>query len=267
MLVVRPRPRTLTHLPGTGTPRNSLANGLQRLWPLGEGGGVQATDLAQNYGGTLTGGVTWAPGPFGAALDFDGTSGYVAPSGPVLNLPRVTVAAWLWLRTVPASANTGLVIGCGANGFNSSTHDKELSVTWAGGLQFYGYDNSFRTTSAASKAVPLQRWVHVAGTIDGTTITAWQDGISVGTSVCGESYTGYAVANAFLGADTTTTYLDGRIALAAIWARALTADEIQRLAVEPLALLAPLPAAYLLPITPTLGRWQSRPPYYVPTRR
>ena len=79
-------------------------------WPFNEGTGLTTTD-ASGHGNTgqLIGGVTWTTGKYGAALLFDGSTGYVnAGNNASTNIVgSVTMAAWVRMNTAGNDQKVG----------------------------------------------------------------------------------------------------------------------------------------------------------------
>jgi hypothetical protein len=172
----------------------------------------------------------WKSGKFGGSLLFNGTSDYVMNSS-VISTSTVTNAAWIYLSAYPS---TSTVIAGFATGNGSGTYDKDLTVNSIGQLYFYAYLGlaGSITTSAPSVFIPLNQWVFVAGTYDGTTANAYVNGAVVGTnSISGTSYTGYGGADVLVGgtAGSYTSYFNGMMDDVRIYNRALSAPELTRL--------------------------------------
>ena len=215
-------------LPGTPLyPSDPINRGLEGWWPMWEGAGGKILDISGNNNhGALTNGPIWT----GRGLSFDGVNDYVDPS-KVLNVPYVTVSAWIKIVSIPTS--NGRIAGF-LNGFGGAAWDKELYIDAEGKLRFYVYDGVERITSVPSNAIPLNQWVHVAGTANGLSARAYVNGVEVGSVAAGATYTGYTVPNVYIqGTDGTAGYIAVSIKGVRVHNRALSALEIQRLYVNP----------------------------------
>lgn len=215
-------------IPGTPLdPANPINRGLVGWWPMWEGAGGKCLDISgKNNHGTLTNGPLWA----GGGLKFDGTDDYVVSSN-VLNLPYVTVSAWIKIASNPAAA--GFIAGF-LNGLGSGVQDKDLYLDTAGKLYFVVYDGVAQTTSAPSDAIPLNQWVHVAGTADGVTARAYVNGVEVGNVAAGATYTGYTVPNVYIqGMLSFAGYMAVSITGTRVYNRGVSAAELQQLYVNP----------------------------------
>jgi len=202
-------------------------------WRLGEPSGTTARDFSgAGHPGTYTNSPTL--GVAGAitgdtAVTFTAASSqYIAPSF-VFNQPQATIEAWIYMTAAPSVAR--LIGGC-SDGFNSGTGDKQLYIDTDGKLYFYGFDGAVRITSAPASAIPFNDWVHVAGVADGSNLTTYVNGVSVGSVACGNTFTGYSVNNFFIAALAPTpagvapSYFDGSIDEVALYPTGLSAARI-----------------------------------------
>lgn len=193
--------------------------------------GVARDRSGQGNNGNLTNIATstfYIVGKLGQALSFDGNDDYLSTKNTV-NIATVTISAWIKIPSTPSTQQT--VIGF-ANGFNNGVNDKVLYVDTARKLRFYVFDGSTKTTSAPSSALPLDTWVHVVGTADGTNAYTYVNGVQVGSVAAGNTYTSYSVANIFLGAPINSgswTYFKGNLDESRVYNRALTAAEVKQL--------------------------------------
>ena len=115
---------TSTNTPtATATP-TAPTTGLVGYWRFDEGSGsTTATGPGgTSNSGTLTGGTTWnATGRFGAAVTFDGSSGYI-PAANVTNMPAANAAQsiswWLKVSTNPSTVQD--IVGLSNSGSSSA---------------------------------------------------------------------------------------------------------------------------------------------------
>jgi hypothetical protein len=151
-----------------------------------------------HHGGNATGMNCTASGKFGSACYFDGVDDYINTTN-IVNVPTVTLEAWIKISSYP-SANK-LITGF-ASGIGGTSHDKDLFINSAGYLFFYVYDGTGKNTSQPVSKIPLNTWVHVAGTADGTIARAYMNGAVVGTVGVGNTYIGYTVPSILIGGNT-----------------------------------------------------------------
>ncbi len=150
-----------------------LSASLVASFPFEEGSGSTTAD-ASAYGwlGTLLGPSWSLVGRLGKALDFDGVNDYVSvPNAPALNPQRLTLSAWVKVRT-----NTTV----------QRILDRDGGATTTYFLGLGGNPNTvvFRIGSSFVKGtspVTANSWHHIAGVYDGTKLTVYLDGVANGT--------------------------------------------------------------------------------------
>lgn len=149
------------------------------------------------------------------ALDFDGTNDYVQ-TGSVFSVANaVTLSAWIYRN------NNGNHVF-----FDKGNTINNFILFAQSGLRLRGAS----ATEIAGTYSTTGRWSHVVGTISGTTGTVYAEGVQLATGTV--SAVGNTADVLTLGRYSTgggNYYLNGRMSDAAIWNRALTANEIRRL--------------------------------------
>jgi len=136
-------------------------------WWAGEG---NADDLLGGNAGTLVGRVSFAPGEAGQAFNLDGATGYISiPDAPALEFNGTTpMSAELWVfRTGSAGVMhiLGKRAGCGSI---------QYQMAFDGGGIGFG-------TAGTTWQLPLNAWVHLAGTFDGTNFMLYTNGVVAGS--------------------------------------------------------------------------------------
>lgn len=150
------------------------------LWNFSEGegtvyhdSGAAGLDLKPSTWGESTDAPQWVEGQFGPALHFAGSSVLVpAVSRPPLELEdEVTVEAWIRLPSEEPQLGMGLVQygKPGTDGFRFAveTTGDLLWIVSAGGKE-----NAIRSRTK----LPLDEWIHVAGTYDGRDMKLYVNG-------------------------------------------------------------------------------------------
>lgn len=228
----------------TGTP---LSANLLALWTFSNG---QAND----YSGTNNNGTVFAANTvasqIGTALNFTATANQYVLNNITVNIPYVTIAAYVNISAIPSSTAR---IGGFCQGYNNLTHDKELFITTSGYAGFYiytsGVQNIYGTTNICDG-----KWHMIIGTYDGVNMNLYVDGLLVSTlATTGASYTGYSGPNIMVNGVTaagssTFTYLACQQSLFGVWSGALSSDKVMALSSKPFMILRPaVRRAYLGP--------------------
>ncbi|MCX6922096.1 MAG: immunoglobulin domain-containing protein [Verrucomicrobia bacterium] len=221
---------TVTNAIGTATSSNATLtvnapppcvpapSGLVGWWR----GENNALDQAGMNHGTLQNGVGFASGEVGQAFSFSGTSYVSIPSSPSISFSGhmpMSVETWVY-RT--GSGSTMHILGKrGGCGYGSLQY--QLAFDPSSGLSFIG--DVYGTSVSTYRALPLNKWQHLAVTYDGTNFVFYIDGNAV-TGVTGS-----------LGPDTpdplklgdsgTCAPFVGLIDEVALYSRALTTNEVQ----------------------------------------
>jgi hypothetical protein len=204
-------------------------SGLVGLWRMDDGTGTTARDssLTGNPGTLMrpTGG-DWGVGHHGAALELTGTSWVSVPSHKAYDATGgLTLSAWVfWSKASPA----GQVIMARQRGVALQ------NAFWLGldnnRLHFSVEDDGVNIT------LPAGRWVHVAGTYDGTKVALFVDGgLVIAAAVSARATTanrGVSIGADINGADphSATSMFVGKLDEVAIFDRALTPAEVAMLA-------------------------------------
>lgn len=145
-------------------------------WHFNDGSGTTATDSSGNgHNGTLSGngGATWVTGFSGTAIQFNGTSNWVAfGTGPSVNgSNNFTVAAWI--KTTATTAGV-IMQQRDTGGYNG---EYQLSVNANGTVQFYLYGNSsYQFNFATTNTVNDGNWRHVVAVRNGLVGNIYIDG-------------------------------------------------------------------------------------------
>lgn len=194
-------------------------------WWRAEG---DAKDAAGTNDGTLRDGTTFGVGTIGQAFTVDGTSQYVEVAGASdLQLKSaVTIEGWIYAAGAP-NAYAGIA---GTWDDNSGANRTYLFWLLNGQLEFIISPDGLSLGRATEPTpLPLNVWVHVAATYDGTTIRLYRDGAQVASSPMAG---GLAVnAKSFLigrteGGSVGPNFWKGSIDELSVYGRALSPAEI-----------------------------------------
>jgi len=147
-------------------------------WKFDEGYGATANDSTANANNGTISEATWQDESIclsGKCLQFDGTDDYVsiANDDEISGLAEITVEAWINPKT--SGVWRGIIGSEGTGAYHFQIQTGNL-------LQFYVYgpgDDAFSTTSFSGSN--LNKWFHVVGTYDGSTIKVYVNGVEEGS--------------------------------------------------------------------------------------
>ena len=200
------------------------ASGMISWWR----GESNALDSIGTNNGSLSNGVTYAPGQVGTGFQFDGSTGAVViPDSASLRPDSVTVEAWVKIFSTNAIQ---LVF---AKPLGTGTLDSYgLALENGVPLAAICDDSGFGTFLSDTAPLSLGQWHHMAFTFDNSTgyQALYTDGALVASGTAGKSMQ-FDDHPLLLGADNDNTvpdnFLDGQIDEASIYNRALTTGEIE----------------------------------------
>ncbi len=203
--------------------------GMVAAYGFDEGAGTSASDASGNgRTGTLVSGSTWNPsGRFGAALQFNGTTGgvTVADAVPLDLTSGMTLEAWVY----PTSTVVGWRAVISKNTeryFLMAGSDNNRPV--GGGTFTAGGTLNLH----ASNVLPVNTWTHLAATFDGTSVRIFVNGVQVASQAQTGALT-TSTGTLTIGYDAYGEVFGGRIDEVRVYNRALTAGEIQADMVAP----------------------------------
>jgi hypothetical protein len=209
-------------------------------WTLDDGEGTVIYDETDFWNdGTVYGGASWVTGRIGGALELDGVDDCVdCGNKESLNITgQITLAAWVR----PDTAGNGQHQSILCKGDNSYM----LKIQQWNNVEFFIYSGGWRTCTfpLGSAAAFNGIWHHLAGTFDGTQVKIYENGVLRNTANFAGAIATNTV-NTCIGRDGTGSgrrYFDGIVDDARIYNRALSADEIKKLA-NPEKASSPVPA-------------------------
>jgi hypothetical protein len=222
-----------------------LITGLVAAYAFNEGSGSTAADASgSGRTATLTGASWTTQGKFGAAVKFNGSSGYGSASAS--GLPGTaevkTIACWVNL-TAPTSATKSIL------SFGDPSRSGVVQISYrANQIAVTKYADAYLV---AFSAPPAASWHHLAYVFDGTTNWLYIDGVLLSSSTVTQpvvSPTGFVIGRSIAGGE----YYGGLIDDVRIYRRALTATQIRALLTSPVSGAASAPAAIVEPQVSTL---------------
>ena len=204
-------------------------------WPLDDGSGITAIDIAGSNTGTVLGGATWTTGKLAGALEFDGVDDYVDVGSFDVNGSGLTLAGWFNADTL---ANEGRIISK-AQGTSDSDAWWQLSIRDQGGSQWLRLRVKAGgiTTAFVDSTTPLATgdWHFAAGTYDSASgeMALYLDGALLGTTphAVGGDLDVDATVPVWLGANgSPARFFDGTLDDIRVFNRALSLAEVSSLA-------------------------------------
>lgn len=213
-----------------GTVLAGSSDGLIAYWPVTETtGSVTRNAVAGSQDGTLFGGATFATSGTrgGPVLRFPGDGSYVDAGASTL--PLLTAdnsVTWAFWASSEQSSGVGIVVGNRLNLGGGEPSPLEFVKFTPSSLEYYrgGQQEGIDYPNFPGNS----EWVHHALVKNGTSLTYYRNGVASGTSTISGGHA--ARQPLFFGGDRGNESWRGRLDDIAIWNRALTTDQIARLA-------------------------------------
>jgi hypothetical protein len=234
-----PTQRTIARLSGGVVPYSAavLALGPVGYWPLGEGGGVTAADLAGTNAGTYTGSTQPTLGVKGMGLSDDSTAvtftaaqnQYVAlRTGTPIIGGQANFSVIAWVKDLSAVARRPVYSERPATG--NDLLKFELNVT-DGKISYTHRDDAATLLQTSSATGVISGGPHLAIWVKaGATITFYVDAVaSAGSNdTASDNFTDANIQSRIMS-DASGQYTGGTVAHVAVWRRALTLAEVTKL--------------------------------------
>ena len=220
---------------------NTLTSGLVGLWSFDgkDMAGVTAYDRSgQGHNGTLTSGPTRVVGKIGQALNFNGSTNFVALGTDTYNSimsgkSAVSVSFWIKPTSYNNAGNRSRIIdlqlSAGSNAFlvDFPTGDNNLEIA----------GRSISSDTLQSKTgtpVSLGVWTHIVGVLDfqNSRILVYKNGSllsSTGVSFGASTYTASSGATDSLGQVSGQQFYNGILDDVRVYNRALSATQVKQL--------------------------------------
>lgn len=214
---------------------SSTGSGLVARWTMDESSGTTAADLAGGFDATVVNGATFGSGQLSNALVLDGIddTASVANASPLSQTSTMTIAAWVYLDSLPAAGTRYCIIH---KGKTTTARNYFLSID-RGPLQLdssvsFGFRDATGIVSrfTAGSISKTKRWRHVAATFDDNAnqVVIYLDGVAILTQVAiltpaanSESLT--------IGSSPDGEYFKGRLDDVRIYKRVLSASDVSTL--------------------------------------
>ncbi len=206
--------------------------GLLGYWPMNEGNGIVANDLAR-YKHLVLNNTNWDIFPKGTAYAFDGTNYLnLEQASQVIITKEMDATLTFWMKTNQTSAATLLSNGKGdatdaleSNGYRNKW---AFNLTTAGGIELQAENKKF---PFGTTKVNDDSWHHIALSLTRNgTVRMYIDGKEL-SSYTSADLGGFGASNLFVGArgtmNTVDNYYSGIIEELSIWNMARSADQIK----------------------------------------
>jgi large repetitive protein len=222
-------PRDTVEIPTMSLPPQVPTEGLIGWWSFDQLVGGVIRDLSGNgLHGNVVGELVLTEGKQGRAASFNGSSYVHVPYKPVLDQisGEVTVAAWVWSK--PSSPGNAHML------LSRQEHE--------GQWEYYGLacdDDAVvmylspDTFDHVHETLVLSEWVHAAATFDGSKMRIFINGFEQANSTQSPRW-GQDTNGLLIGANQNVNlieeFFEGDLDSLGLWKRALSAEEINRLA-------------------------------------
>ena len=144
------------------------------LWRLNEVNGTTIRDMTLHANDGIAHGTSSVEGRYGRGREFNGSSDYIdLPESASLLSPRLklTTEAWIYLYSYGAPDADNPIVSTG------NRQDYGFSVHGDGRLAGHLYLSGGPETVLGNGVIPLQKWVHVAMTFDGSYVRFYVNGV------------------------------------------------------------------------------------------
>jgi Concanavalin A-like lectin/glucanases superfamily/Secretion system C-terminal sorting domain len=216
---------------------NGNENGIIGFWPINEGNGTIANDIAR-YKDLVILNANWDIFPKGTAYDFNGTS-YLSTNSntfsKVIISKEMDATVSFWMKTAQANAT---ILSNGKGDTSDFVEPNQFRNKWAfntnanGGLELAAEGNTF---AFGNLRVNDNAWHHVALSLTRNGgLSLYVDGNQMG-SYSTATIGGFSSTNLFIGArgqsnasvNSIDRYYTGQLDELCIWNMARTADQIK----------------------------------------
>ncbi|MBI2441816.1 MAG: LamG domain-containing protein [Lentisphaerae bacterium] len=205
---------------------HALEKGLVLHYAFDRDEGNIVTDLSGKANNGIVHGAKWIPLAKGGACSFEGRSYIETPHNPSLNITRrITISAWILLRTIPPYACWPAVVEKRSGQPGSGYALLQCSESSAVKLESAGI-GSVNTKNP----LPLNTWVHVAGTYDGDKMQLYVNGALDSTTANTSGSIIECATSVFIGRRSyEPVFFNGVLDEIMIFNRGLSAGEVKQI--------------------------------------
>lgn len=199
------------------------------------GSGITVNNLIQSsFGATLSNGPTYSSSNAGYLTFASASSQFGTFPNLGRTLTNFTLEAWFYLNSLPASNTVQTFItqrftGVNQINFSLGFNGTRLTGSYDGKINGGFWNGSWRLTTGFTPSI--NTWYQSVATYDGTTIIQYTNGVSIDSydpGVGNRTVTNGAAGNYLMRRWDDPNFIDGRLAIARIYDRALSADEVKK---------------------------------------
>ena len=175
--------------------------------------------------------ITGATSLAGSCRSFDGAADHIetvaSTDFDIHGQAPLTIAAWINLDALPGVGEFCIPITFTEDP-NNGVFDKQIRIDENGEAACYAWDGAARAAVKAA-AIVISTWYHIVGTYDGVNLRVWVDGVEGVPDAAAATHDFNTPIIQLSHEFGDRIYVDGLIAAAYIFSRALTPAEIQRM--------------------------------------
>ena len=157
----------------------AVVDGLIAYWSFDEDtiDGEVAKDAVQGIEGTIRGGPELVEGKVGGAILFDGVDDSVLVSSDVEAVNRdyseITLECWVFINALDDSWNR--ILSLDERGAGVDNNNNLVCLYYDDDDNYYAFMVS-NVAERIQKDIPVEEWLHMVGTWDGTTANYYENG-------------------------------------------------------------------------------------------
>jgi hypothetical protein len=179
---------------------------------------------------TITNGYTTNGSGAGLAISLSGTNAYTLTQTNLYSqFPTSSISMFIWAYSVGAG---NIVSELGQTTINTGWHDSNIEINSSGAVSMSVWHGSL-TNRVTTSALSFNTWYHLGWTYNGTTLTGYVNGNSVGTTTFTRSRNGSANYYTIGAPDSTNmgtnAYWKGMFSSFITYNRSLTSTEVKQL--------------------------------------
>jgi hypothetical protein len=161
------------------------------------------------------------------SISLNGTNAYtLTETNLYAQFPTSSTSMFIWAYS---SAAGNIVSELGQATINTAWHDSNIEINSSGVVSMSVWHGSL-TNRVTSSAISFNTWYQLGWAYNGTTLTGYINGLSIGTTTFTRSRNGSAIYYTIGAPDSTNmgtnSYWNGRFSSFSVYNRSLTAAEV-----------------------------------------